>query len=657
MGAEVSPDVIMKSAQLAEEMGVSVTIVKADASLAAEPEDARRISTQFAESDALEPPYDPATLCRVFENSDTLPTNVQAYQTNVESFGHRLDPVVDPKADDAFEEVFNAMWIEGFAQSGGKAFASPTDAEVLARIDLLRDELRIEKFRGNAFFGACCADESFVSLRQRTRQDLEVTGNAYWEVIRDAEHRPAQFVLLGSVTMRLTRRDKKLVDVEEQVKASPLTLEPKVFRRRFRRFVQIITSGERTYFKEYGDPRVVSPETGKFYETVEEMQEAEADPELQDANEVLHFRISFPNTPYGVPRWIGNLLAVLGNRQASEVNFSYFDNKTVPPLVITVSGGRVSQSTRDKLQSFVRDELKGRQNFHKILIIEGVPFDSGGANPPGMDGRMRIDIKPLTDAQNKDALFLGYDERNMDKVGMSFRNPRLLRGDARDFNRATARAVLKFSEQQVYGPLRDEFDWTINRKIMLPLGIKLHKFRSNGPSIRDPEQLSKMIKEMRDADGLTPRDVRDLAGELLFDRDFADIDERWVNRPLEMTLKGMVSNPLAPEPEEGELAIEDEPAEETPPGTEAPPAPEAQEVEEGTEKVAKGSRGRRRRRRKGPSHEALVVGELVRIRDKLLERERDGARRAFEKDRSDDEVETLTMSVEDFSDRFGIVPL
>ena len=50
------------------------------------------------------------------------------------------------------------------------------------------------------------------------------------------------------------------------------------------------------------------------------------------ATEILHFRVHNPRSAYGVPRWIGNLLAVLGSRQAEEVNFLYFENKSVPPL-------------------------------------------------------------------------------------------------------------------------------------------------------------------------------------------------------------------------------------------------------------------------------------------------------------------------------------
>ena len=39
-----------------------------------------------------------------------------------------------------------------------------------------------------------------------------------------------------------------------------------------------------------------------------------------------------PRSPYGVPRWVGTLLSVLGSRQMEEVNYLYFENKSVPPM-------------------------------------------------------------------------------------------------------------------------------------------------------------------------------------------------------------------------------------------------------------------------------------------------------------------------------------
>ncbi len=428
-------------AEATEDM-VRITVLKADVPTVKTDED-DAFDTFLLEHGGIAPPYDPDTMITIFENSDGLYPNVSAYQTNIDSFGHDFEPLIDPAADDAEDLIFNALFLES-AEGGGKPKAPEPDA-VEKRLATLRDEIVIEKFRADAFFETCCADESFVELRRRTRMDLETSGNAYWEIIRDKKGRPSQFVHAPTRSMRLTRQQAKFVEVEELVRTSPLKRAPQKRKRRFRRFLQISHSGHgqvvgfgHTYFKEYGDPRVLSMRTGAYFETVEEMRSDDNEgKDAVEANEILHFKIPFPGTAYGVPRWIGNLLAVLGNRQAGEINFSYFDNKTVPPLVLIVSGGRIAQSSKDTIQTFLCEEIKGRQNFHKVMIIEGVPAQAAGAQPANQhDGQMKIDLKPLTDAQQDDALFLKYDERNLDKMGMSFRLPRLLRGDIRDFNRA-----------------------------------------------------------------------------------------------------------------------------------------------------------------------------------------------------------------------------
>jgi capsid portal protein len=137
-----------------------------------------------------------------------------------------------------------------------------------------------------------------------------------------------------------------------------------------------------------------------------------------------------PRSAYGVPRWVGNLLAVLGSRQAEEINFLYFENKSVPPLAILVSGGRLSAQSIPRIEDFIENHIRGKRNFHKILILEAEP--AGGSGGIEHSGRLKVELRPLTSAQQNDALFQNYDERNIDKVRQSFRLPRMLRGDIRD---------------------------------------------------------------------------------------------------------------------------------------------------------------------------------------------------------------------------------
>ena len=477
------------------------------------------LTNRFMSAGALLPPYDPDLLGQLFEHSNSLRQNVDAYATNIDGFGYRLEPIVDLESSSSKQVVVRAMKKAGIPES-----------KYEEQVAALREEMIDEHERAALFFEFCCDDSSFVELRRQTRQDLEVTGNAYWEVTRYADGELSEFVYLPAHTVRLMPRIKRAVSVTEQIPTGLFTKRPRRKRKQFRKYVQIVET-RKVFFKEFGDPRVMSSRTGHVYKTIEEMKESE--PNVAPSTEVIHFRIHSAHSPYGVPRWIGNLLAVLGSRQSEEVNYLYFENKGVPPMAVLVSGGRIQENSVKRIEDYINTNLKGKRNFHKILIIEA---DTQSSNDTSAS-RMKIQIVPLLGAQHSDALFQKYDERNIDKVGMSFRLPRMLRGDIRDFNRSTAVAAIHFAETQVFQPEREAFDFIINRKILPQLAIRHWKFDSLAPVARDPEAMSQMVRDLSNAGALVPADARELA-EDVFNKKFKKIDSYWLDQPLAMTVAG-----------------------------------------------------------------------------------------------------------------------
>jgi capsid portal protein len=269
------------------------------------------------------------------------------------------------------------------------------------------------------------------------------------------------------------------------------------------------------------------------------MRETEGE-DTNEATEVYHFSIHSPRTPYGLPRWTGVLIAALGSHEAEEVNLLYFENKSVPPLALLVTGGRITEETVQRIKDHVKNEIQGVKNFHKILVLEAESGARGGMGP-GLEhtGRMTIELRPLTDAMHRDALFQRYDERNILKIGQAFRLPALLRGDSRDFNRATAVSVLKFAETQVFAPMRDEFDDLINRHFLSALGARYWKFASNSPRTTDPLDQSKVLGELTRSGAILPIDARSTAEEIL-NRDLVHVDEPWTRIPFALSLAGRV---------------------------------------------------------------------------------------------------------------------
>ena len=484
----------------------------------------------------IPPPYDPSTLLMLIENSNSLRQCIDAYVTNIDAFGHRFEPIIDLTAADADDRIRSYLYskradaAQDIIDDPYRQLNEPTKDEIEGAKKELAERMRLERMKLEQFFEYASLENSFVTLRRRARQDLEGQGNAYWEVLRDSSRRICGFEYIPGFTVRHLPADRLATDVSYRVKSNEFDYTTTTTKRRFRRYVQQLEFQAFVYFKEFGDPRIVSAHTGHVYASVDAMQEAE--PNVAQATEMLHFRIHTSKSSYGIPRWVGNLVSVVGSRQAEEVNLDYFENKSVPPMAILVNGGRLSDDSVKRLQDHMEAKIKGRKNYHRTLIIEA-------ENMGGMDnGRMKVDMKPLTAAQHNDALFQNYDERNIDKVGQAFRLPRMLRGDIRDFNRSTAEAALEFAESQVFRPERDEFDFTINRKILPELGIRFWRFRSVGAASQNPRDLATMITESVDKGILTPAEGRELSQQV-FGRELQKIDAPWVRQPIILTQNGI----------------------------------------------------------------------------------------------------------------------
>jgi PBSX family phage portal protein len=603
----------------------------------------RRVTDEriFSKEGALAPPYGPEVLTKIFEHSNSLRQNIDAYCVNIDGNGHRFEPVIDLDEDDAFDKVKDAIFLERIeeAELEGEEISEldfPTDEEIEERIETIREEMRIEKAKLEVFFKFCSIDESFVSLRKRTRQDKEIMGSGYWEVIRNGVGDPVQFNYIPGFTIRLLPLDNELVEVDMGIKKTPFTYSTIKVSRRFRKFVQVFEK-TKVFFKEYGDPRVISAARGHVYKDVGQL-EAEEGKGARQATEIIHYSIHSPRSPYGIPRWIGTLLAVLGSRQSEEVNFLYFENKSVPPLAVLVSGGSLSQNSTKRLEDYIENKIKGRKNFHKILVIEGVPSQSAALD--AMGAKVKVEIVPLTMSQQKDALFQKYDERNIDKIGMSFRLPRLLRGDIRDFNRATAEAALEFAEMQVFSPEREDFDWFVNRKILSELGIKYWVFVSNAPTTRNPLDLSKIISDLVKESILTPEEARELS-KGIFNRDFKKIDELWVKIPPNLLKAGILpeGEGVLELPGEGDdLDLDD-------PDPDDPDPDDPDDKKSTPKKISQPSVSKRYRSASRSRNLRRFAKDLIDLRALLDQAERQEARTSYNRSHEEENIEKEILKV------------
>lgn len=513
----------------------------------------------------IRPPLHPKALVNRYDQSHALRPNIDAYVNNIHGHGHRLELRIDLDKSDSDEKIRDAMLMRRLYEETELAEIGVTDEDLEAFKQAMKVAARIERLRLEAFFAGPSADESFIRLRKNLARDLEVTGNAYIEVSRNpTTNNISQLGHVRSITMRLNKLGPpREVPVKRRI--SPVDFITINVHRRYRQFVQRLDSThDRVFFKEIGDPRVMSAKTGRYYPSVKALRENEKEQatatrlgmnEPLVANEIVHLKLYDPQSPYGTPRWQGAVMAVVGTRAAEEVNASYFDEKTIPPGMLLVAGAPLAKGAVAKIEQYLKDKVKGRRNFHNMLVIEAEP------KPPSPNQtaipRITLNWVPLTGSHQNDALFQNYDERNAEKVGNMFRLPKILRGDMRDFNRATADAALKYAEEQVFDPERRDFDEVINDVLFPHMGVRYWKFVSNSPVTRDPEALSEIIDKTKHA--LTIEEQRKIVGRDIVNDDLEVLDpleNPWVKQPKWLT-EAQGAAKAAAEPKSGERGPED----------------------------------------------------------------------------------------------------
>jgi capsid portal protein len=475
--------------------------------------------TQLAESgNILEPPFDQLTLAMFREMSSELGQCIEAMEVNIEGFGHRFVP----------------------------RFRTTAPASVQAAA-------KLERVRLENFFAYVSMEDSFTKTRRKLRADMESTGNGYLEIIRNAVGEIQGINHLPAYQMRLGRLEDNAIKIEVPILHLTVEGQVEVKRivtwRRFRRYVQsnvchgpglTFSSGyQLRWFKSYSDPRVYDNDTG---ELVRQDDVAQL-PEARRANEVVHFRIYSPRTPYGLPRYIGNLLSVLGDRASEEINYNTFRCNNIPSMMLMVSNGQLTEGTINRIKDFVESQIQGSDNYSKFLIVEAEGVEEGEDG-----GQVKIEAKPLTEAQHDDALFQKYSGNNQDKIRRAFRLPPILVGRSSDYTRSTADTSRKLADEQIFAPERGEFDDWINRRLFAEMEILYHKFRSNTPNTTDNAELVKILGGAEKTGGMTPRIARMMLEDILGQElpEFPSAFEEKADMPFSLLMADAVKNKAQP---------------------------------------------------------------------------------------------------------------
>ncbi|MBC1824218.1 phage portal protein [Listeria seeligeri] len=463
------------------------------------------LSNQISKEDSLQgfygenaqvisPPYNLEELSKITENSTILQQCIDAYTTNLFGFGIDAESRIDLNSKDMTSEQ--------------------------------KEKAMNETKKLQEFIRYANLDEGTETVFQNVIEDQEKTGNGYIEVLRDGKGQPAELVYCDSKYMRVCKRsDSVEVDYTIMENGEPV----KITRRKcFRKFVQIIDD-KKVWFKEYGDPRIMDSDTGKYVEKSKSKSKT-----FKNATEIIHFKIG--TATYGVPRWIGNVVGLYGARKAEELNLLYFVNGRHVPAAVIVEGGLLDEEAYKSLEAYMQG-VSGTENAYQFLVLEVQGEEITNVNGDKTLSDVNVEIKSLADMIQKDAMFLEYDATHRKKMRSSFRLPPIYTGEADEYNKATAETARKTTEEQVFQPMRRKLARKINGAFLEALGITEAKLVLKSPDLTDIASISNAIYPFISAASVIPNDLRPMLEKLL-NRKLDDLPEEY-NKPISILLAEM----------------------------------------------------------------------------------------------------------------------
>lgn len=434
----------------------------------------------------VEPPYDIAKLYELVEDCGILGSCVEAYVINICGFGNMITPIKGTDYDLSDEEKKQKEFLE-------------------------------EIFRMSNPF------ESFSTIQKNVLMDREICGNGYIEVIRDMAGRPTMMFHMDAKRVRIVKTDDKPIEIKAKIVRNGKLIDVAVMKT-FKRYVMLNGDGTLRYFKEYGDPRLIDAETGE-----EVTNESEAK-DIIPASEVLHFKIG--TGIYGVPRWAKVIKTVLGIIMAEFINYDLFDSQGIPPMMIMVEGGELTEESLQELYDLVSN-AKGFRNFNKIALLEAL---STTTTLDGKESIPRIKFVDLASYRSEDILFENYldrSEKHIRKAG--FRLPEIFVGATENLNYSTAKISRETAEEQIFIPERTAFDEIINNTIVKDLGITSLAFKTLGPVIKSAEDVIKILPQLIKSGPFSLNDLITYANKN-FGFNLEHYDEDWADLPLPLLI-------------------------------------------------------------------------------------------------------------------------
>jgi len=522
----------------------------------------------------IAPPYSLSHLANMLELSDSVYKCSAAMAANIGGHGWTLVPSEDKP--------------------------HPEDQEDPAWVEINAEKLHITRF-----FRYISAEMSFTRLRYQTRMDLESVGNAYWEILRDAEGNIVGAEWVSAQTIRLGPRAMQPVDVERWERDSERGGWQKMTRRcRPRVYVQNL-EGQRAWFKELGDPRILNWRTGRFEGEGEDGPVALPD----RATEIIHWRLHVSTrSPYGMPRWISAVNQAAGRAEAASKNLSIISRNGMPSAILMLWGIEEADVDSERISEQYM-EMQRSDKESDLLIISVAPKDADPMEAVKSQSPKGELIK-TNDLQREDALYMKYAETAEAAVIETYRLSPITIGKSQDYTRSTAEAAKRVVQEQVFGPEAREEDFVINERILPELGAIWWTFKTLAAPSSDESIVGTMVQALSESAGITPRMAKQLAEKFLGVKAIGH-DQPWEDIPASVLQQWVIQGYVPPSEDlleaMGVLVPEDDTGPE-----EEPDAPD-EEPDEGGKESARSRRSRALRRRLRAACGADEAEQAVRI--------------------------------------------
>jgi len=395
-------------------------------------------STQLPErrirsmSVGIKPPYNPDRLAAFIELNETLAVGIRKKSRYEVGYGFELPPIPDIDRDDADDEEFErakAFWRGADSRWQTKARQSAEPATPEEVLELARQDYHL--------IGWCC---------------LEILVNLEGDPVGLA-HVPANTVRVRQPQPQYDQprhpEEGRFVDGDVSEYAS-------------RGYVQV-RNGRRRYFGEAGDryrgrgeddtrdPIFVDKETGDVaLESAENLDNA-------PANELIFITNPSPLADdYGVPDWVSAIRTISADEAAKDYNREFFDNDTIPRLVIKVTGGELTEQSRQDLKQMLHGL---REESHRAVTLEVEKFQSQ------LDGDVEIELEPLGQGISEEMDFRLFREKNEHEIAKVLEMPPKKIGNTETANRSNSESQDREFAIEVIEPEQHKFSERLYRTL------------------------------------------------------------------------------------------------------------------------------------------------------------------------------------------------